>query len=329
MNASISIVVPVYSGALYLEELTNKIREIRQSWSEKEYPFNIQELIFVDDSSVDGSADILAELSQVGWIDVLYMSKNYGQHAATVAGISYSSGDWVVTIDEDLQHDPNRVLDMLKMCVMTKSDVLYCRPTTKVHESFFRDMSSKITKKVTSWITKNPNIVMFNSFRLIRGSIARQAASVFTYDGYFDVILSWYTNRVSCLDTEMTDQRFIGEGKSGYNFRKLMSHGRKLIMTSDAMLLRGAAYLGLLVFLCCIILTVFFLITKMFFPENIAVEGWTSQIITTLFVGSGGVLILSLMSEYIVMLSKHVHGKPPFSVVDRKGDNILKEFFQN
>lgn len=329
MTSSISIIVPVYSGADYLKDLTCKIQQVQQEWLENNYPFSILELIFVDDCSSDGSSEILYELSHTNWINVVTLSRNYGQHAATAAGISYSSGDWVVTMDEDLQHDPAKIFVLLKECIMSQSDVIYARPRSWVHNSIYRDMSSRYYKKLISWLTSNPSVVQFNSYRLMRGSIARAAASVFNHDGYFDVVLTWYTNKIFSIETEMVDHRYVEIGQSGYSLRKLFTHARKLIMTSDAKTLRLAAYAGIFMLFICTMLMVYFLTVKTYFPQSIPVKGWTSLMLATLFTGGGILLVLSFIAEYIAILTKHVHGKPPFVIVDRSRDKILRDFFLN
>ena len=77
-----------------------------------------------------------------------------------------------------------------------------------------------------AWLTNNPFVTKFNSFRLMRGAVAHAAASVSSHDMYFDVAVTWYTNRVDSLRFPLKDRRFIESGKSGYDLRRLMSHAR-------------------------------------------------------------------------------------------------------
>jgi glycosyltransferase involved in cell wall biosynthesis len=170
--------VPVYAGKFYLEKLTEAVAAVRQAWEDACYLIHLAELIFVDDGSSDGSCDVLKQLDTQDWIKVITLSRNYGQHPATVAGISYSSGDWVVTLDEDLQHDPKHILDMLKLCVEHDADIVYAKPKEWVHKLAFRGLSSRCAKALVSYMTNNPNTRHFNSFRLMRGTIARTAASI-------------------------------------------------------------------------------------------------------------------------------------------------------
>lgn len=328
MSVSVSIVVPVYSGEKYLKTLVHEVEKVKEEWKTNNYPCYIAELIFVDDDSKDNSSDVLKCFEDMEWVHVITLAKNYGQHPATAAGISYSSGNWIVTLDEDLQHHPKHIIEMLKLGVNKRTDVVYANSTEAVHKSLFRDLSSKYYKKLMMFLTKNKHISNFNSFRLVRGNVGRSAASVCSHDGYLDIVLSWFTNKISVYKTSMVDQRYIETGKSSYDFWRLLSHARRLIMTSDAKLLRTVAVFGLVMLVVSLILASYIIIIKSFYPESISVTGWASQIITTLAIGSGLAITLSVVAEYLAIIVQHVHGKPTYSVVDRSTDNIIREFFK-
>ena len=326
-NFDVSVVVPVYAGKAYLEKLANAVFSVRREWFEKSYPMRISELIFVDDGSSDGSADILSQLETRDWIKVVTLSRNYGQHPATVAGISYSTGDWIFTIDEDFQHKPELFFDMLKECIKNSSDILYAKPKGWVHKSAFRDFSSRSAKWVIAHLAKNPNIRNFNSFRLIRGNIARTAAAVSGYESFFDIVLGWHSTRVAVLETYMEDERYTHEGDSGYNFRKLLSHSRKMIMTSDARVLRKFGLVALILVTLLIFFAILILIQKVLFPTSIAIQGWVSLMLLIIATGCIISAILSVISEYLANVVQHINGKPSFSIVDRARDKELREFF--
>src|SRR5882672_7517570 len=101
---------------------------------------------------------------------------------ATIAGILHTSGDWVVTLDEDLQHSPARIEDLLRKAIIHRSDIVYANAETRVHQSHLRDVGSRLYKHVMKLMTGNPNVTAFNSFRLIRGDVARAASSTCGHD---------------------------------------------------------------------------------------------------------------------------------------------------
>lgn len=133
---SISVIVPVYTGASFLRELTQEIERVRERWIASGAPLSIEELIFVDDAAIDNSADVLDDISKnKAWVTVLHLARNFGQHAATIEGVLHSSGDWVVTMDEDLQHPPAAIIqpcERVPTRVATSSTPAPSAPSTKV-----------------------------------------------------------------------------------------------------------------------------------------------------------------------------------------------------
>src|SRR5262245_33636812 len=112
---SVSIVVPVYSGTKYLSDLVQELQKLRDRWADEQAPMCIAEIMLVDDAAIDDSPALIDRLAKQGsWITAIHLVRNFGQHAATIAGILHTSGDWVVTLDEDLQHPPARIEDLLR-----------------------------------------------------------------------------------------------------------------------------------------------------------------------------------------------------------------------
>jgi len=326
---SISAVIPVYAGKDYLSALIEKIDQVRKRWAESDAPIELIEAVFVNDSSTDGSLELLHSLQESNpWVRVINLSRNFGQHQATVAGILHTSGDWVFTLDEDLQHDPVFFEPLLRCAVEAGADITYANPDANVHENIFRDWASKGYKWFVSSVTGNRHIQNFNSFRLIRGSIARASASVCSHGTYFDIALCWFTDRVYSKTLPLKDIRLIERGKSGYTVRKLFSHARRLLISSQAKVVRLGAALGLMAIVLASVLGAITLLDKVFSPESIAVQGWTSLFLTQLFFSGLIVLLVGVALEYISVILLHIQGKPTFFVVDRISDKILTDYYQ-
>ncbi|WP_339868356.1 glycosyltransferase [uncultured Algoriphagus sp.] len=325
----LSTVTPVYQGAEFLEKLVLEIAKVRDELESIDAPIRILESIFVDDGSTDGSDLVLEKLSNTyPWLVVITLSKNFGQHPATTAGILHSSGDWVITLDEDLQHHPKFIATLLKTAVFNSSDVVYANPEESVHESKFRDYSSRQFKVLISKLTRNPSIVMFNSFRLMRGSIARAAAAISIDQTYYDIALGWFTNRISQISLPLKDDRFIKSKSSGYSLIKLLSHARRLVQSSELKILRVGTILGLSATIFGLFFALIVIFVKIFYPEVIGVQGWASVIILTSILGGINALLIGLVLEHISILLMQSHGKPKFFEVERKDDSIILEWFK-
>lgn len=328
MVLTLSVVVPVYSGERYLTSLVSEIEEVRLELAANGYPFQIAELLFVDDNSVDKSSSVIDQLAeQYDWITALHLSRNFGQHPATIAGILHSSGDWVVTMDEDLQHPPSGIVRLLKEVSGSGADLVYVRSDEGVHRNAFRDISSRATKAAIEFLSGNTAISKASSFRLIRGAIARGAASVCGHDTYLDVALTWFTQRVSVVKMKLTDQRFAATGKSGYSFRSLVSHGRRLIFSSQLKVLRLSIFVGMLTVLASLALAALVVSQKLIWPDSISIRGWPSLFIAILLMGGLTTFLLGVVLEYLSVLVLRAHGKPLFFLVDRSRDAELAQFF--
>ncbi|WNJ90048.1 glycosyltransferase [Bosea sp. 685] len=327
-SISVSVVVPVYSGEAYLRDLIDELAKVRADWRERGAPMDLSEVILVDDSAIDGSPALLDNLAKEhNWLTVVHMMRNFGQHAATIAGVLHSSGDWVVTLDEDLQHPPAEIETLLRQAVIEGGDIVYARPASAVHEARMRDWASKGFKRLMVFLTGNANIVHFNSFRLIRGSLARAASSVCGYETYFDVALSWFTNRVQFRDLELKDRRFIGSGKSGYSFSRLLSHARRLLISSQVKIVRLFGLVGMAIVAASVIGAGALLVEKVVSPASIVVTGWTSLMLTIVFFGGFITFMIALALEYLSTLVLAAHGKPNFFAVDRSIDEPLARYF--
>jgi glycosyltransferase involved in cell wall biosynthesis len=324
----LSIVTPVYGGAVYLDDLVAAMDRVRDELEMEGEPLELGEAIFVDDGSTDGSATVLSRLQeQHAWIKIVTLSRNFGQHPATVAGILHSSGDWVATLDEDLQHPPAQLVPLLVHAVETGSDVAYARPVGGVHESAFRNASSRTYKLLVSRLAGNAHVRMFNSFRMMRGSVARAAAAVSTHDTYFDIALCWFTNRVNSLPMELKDPRRDRAGGSGYSLRSLLRHARRMLISSDVKLLRAGFLVGAGALATSLVASLSTLALWFFHPDLFELNrGWLSLFLAILFFGGLTALLVGIVLEYISTLLRLAQGHPTFFVVDRSRDRLLEPF---
>lgn len=320
--SAVSVVVPVYSGEEYLEDLVKALDQVREEWAREHPEVYLAEVVLVDDAARDGSPEIMARLAaKYPWVEAITLSKNYGQHPATVCGILHSSGDWVVTMDEDLQHRPEHIVTMLRRAVTEHADVVYAAPEGSVHGSWRRDFSSKLYKRMLAYVARNPAIRHFSSFRLCRGSVARAGASVAGHETYFDVSLTWFTDRFSFETVPMVDSRFQESGSSGYSLGRLVSHARRLMISSHTRLMRMGAYLGVIAICAAGFFGARALVSQVTGGGAASVPGWPSLFVSILFFGGLTAFLLVIMFEYLINVVLHTQGKPTFFVVDRSQDD--------
>jgi len=323
---SISTVTPVYNGAAYLGSLIERLDAYRSELDSKNCGLKLVESIFVVDDAVDDSEALLFSLEkEYDWVRVIVLSRNFGQHPATIAGILHSSGDWVITLDEDLQHKPEDITFLLEAAVQNKVDLVYAKSPENTHKSFVKDIASRLFKRVTSRLMDNKHVEDFNSFRLVRGSIARAASAICRHETYLDVAFSWFTKRVATADISLIDERNQNnESTSGYSVWGLVKHGKRMLMSSKIKLLRVGIPIGIFAFGLSSIVALYAIVRKVATFDTTVGKGWASTILAVLFFGGLSVLLIGLILEILSDVLMSINGKPTFFSIDRSNDHRLE-----
>lgn len=323
MSASVSIVVPVYAGEPFLADLVGRVNQLRTDLASGDVPLHVSELVLVLDEPRDGSPKVVAALAeQHDWVHPVHLSRNFGQHPATAAGLSRTSGDWVVTLDEDLQHDPAAIPAMIATAVVHDSDVIYAGPVDSVHGGW-RDGTSTSFKRLAERLAGARNARQFNSFRVLRGDIAREAARVSGHETYLDVALSWFTERVRVFPILQHDDR----GESSYTLWSLLAHARRLVISGNLKVLRIAAAVGL-IGVGVAVLAGLWLLAGTVFGFRTAERGWLSIMTGITFFGGTLAFAVAIISEYTMNMAQKLQGRPTFWIADRSGDAELRAWAQ-
>jgi len=327
---TISTITPIYGGAAYLKDLVRELEEFRNYLIDHNIDIRLVESIFVVDECIDNSREVLYEAAQDrDWVNIIELSTNFGQHPATIAGILHSSGDWVATLDEDLQHRPKYIIRLLKTAIDNGADICYAAAEKNVHKSVVRDALASYFKKITARLLNNKSIPLFNSFRIVRGDIARAASAICRHETYLDIAFCWFTNRICCTKVSMTDLRNQNEGGSGYSLMGLVRHSKRMVMSSKIGLLRIGILVGLIAFTLSLALSAYALYSSVFHHETMLIRGWASTILIILFFSGLICLLLGFILESVSDLVITSNGKPTFFVVDRSKDVQLKEILKN
>jgi len=321
----LSTVTPVYAGAPYLERLVSELDSLRLDLLRTQN-IRFKEAHFVVDGTSDGSFEILQDLQKrYEWVMPVELSRNYGQHPATKAGVQLTNSDFVATLDEDLQHRPHEIKKMLHYMVENNADIVYASATSKIHQSHFRNFCSVAVKRILGYLAGNQNFSSFNSFRLMNGSIARSASSIKGVDVYFDIALSWFTNRIATAPIELIDTRINSGTLSSYSVKALFSHARRMALSTNTKIPKFLALLGFLAVCFSGLLALNIIYQKLFSDALSGAAGWASLSVTLLFFGGILTLMLSFVLEYSTYITLTIMGKPNFSYIKRIPLALLRE----
>jgi len=316
----ISLVIPVYQGQLTLPSLVEEIEGLVTTRTTPDgYPYRVAEVLLVHDNGPDDSASVIRALAQrYSFVRPIWLSKNFGQHAATIAGMASSGGEWIATMDEDGQHNPRDLATLLDTAMREQSGVVYAKPINPPPHGWFRNSASRTAKRFLNRLVGEPGALDFHSYRLMLGSIGRGVAAYSGAGAYLDVAIGWIAGRASTAPVSVRDE---GERASGYSIRGLIAHFGRMVLTSGTRGLRVVSALGVLFAVGGLLLALWILIARL--NGWIDTEGWASTVVIVL-VSSGAILFsLGIIAEYIGVSVNMALGKPPYFIVSDPADGPL------
>ena len=308
---SLGIIIPVYQSKNVLVSVVSEIIEILSNSSELEkLNFKLNKIYLVDDGSIDGSHETITELSSNNLIFPIYLNRNYGQHAAIFAGVLSSTEEVLVTMDEDGEHNPLVIIEMIKILLNDQVDIVYAKFISRNLD--YKELSSKYAKKFISKISRDSNIKHISSFRAVNGSVFRTAAVYANNGSFLDVALSWISNRISTVETTKRNTH----RKSTYSFKGLVNHFSKLFFAAGIKPLIFLFNLGWVVSLGSLIAILIIIYRKVF--SSIPVQGWVSNIIVIVFFGGIMISSIGLVARYLSSIVETSSGKPFFTIKNQK-----------
>jgi glycosyltransferase involved in cell wall biosynthesis len=309
---SIAVVVPVYMGAETIERLADELLQFRtRGRTQFGTEFVLTELVFAHDCGPDNSDEVIRRLTtKYDFVRAVWLSRNFGQHAATLAGMASTSADWIITMDEDGQHDPNSIGAMLDQAVCSHSQVVYAAPVKSIAHGRVRNFTSVGAKRIASLLSGSNTPLLFSSFRLISGEIGRSLAAYAGPSVYLDVALSWIANRASVVNVKYREER---RPNSGYSYRRLLGHFWKLALTTGTRPLRYVSIGGGLISLVGIALAIRIVIDKIYF--GISATGWASVVVAVMTLGGFTLLALGVIAEYIGLIVRSTFGQPTYLAI--------------
>ncbi len=309
---TVSVVIPVYRGA---ETLPGLIAEIEPLTHVHKTPggreFRVSEVLLVWDRGPGRSDQTLRELAdQNPWVRSVWLSRNFGQHAATLAGMTSSGGDWIVTMDEDGQQDPSFIPNMIDVAYEHQAQLVYGSPTNAPPHSFLRNAGSKFAKKLFAGALADGDFAEFNSYRLVLGEIGRSIAAYTGTGVYLDVALSWVVADVSTCPVISREE---GRSAGNYSYRRLFSHFGRLIVSSGTRPLFFVSWLGVLFVLLGAAVSLWVLYQRI--AGEIIIAGWASTFIALMLIGGAMLLSLGIIAQYVGAATNMSLGKPLYVVV--------------
>ncbi|GAB4174956.1 MAG: glycosyltransferase family 2 protein [Thalassobaculales bacterium] len=300
---ALSIVVPVYRGAQSVPVLVEALSGL-------EVPGGL-EIVLVNDGSPDNSLAVCRELADRATvaITVVNHARNYGEHNAVMTGLAHARGDYVITMDDDLQNPPEEVVRLWRHAADNGLDVVYTYYAVKQH-AWWRNLGSRFTNWCADQLLDKPKGLYLSSFRCMSAFVAEQ---VLRYRGpypYVDGLIMQVTTNIGRLEVRHLAR---AEGRSNYTLRRLVRLWLNMFLGFSVAPLRISALAGIALSALGFLGFVLIVLEAVFRETP---PGWASIMAATLLLSGVQMIMIGVVGEYVGRLFLTLNNKPQGIVRD-------------
>ena len=307
MDKLLSVVIPAYNEEATVPDAAGTILRVLDAAA---IPC---ELVFVDDGSTDGTwAAVCAAREADGRVRGVRFSRNFGKEAALLAGLRYAAGGCCVTIDCDLQHPPEKIVEMYRLWEQG-FEVVEGVKSSRGRESLLRRFCAnefyRIMTRAVGFEMKDRS-----DFKLLGRRAVDALLSLPERDTFYRALSAWVGFRSTTVEFEVAPRR---AGQSKWGTGKLISYAVRNITGFTSSPMRIVTALGVLMLVFALVLGVQTLVNK---ARGSAAEGFTTVIIVVLLTGSAVMVSLGVMGHYLTRMFDELKARPRYIVAETAGD---------
>jgi dolichol-phosphate mannosyltransferase len=299
----LSIIIPIYNEEGNIDKLINRLRAVVADLNTE------TEFVFINDGSRDRSIELIKNLAKTDpRVKYINLSRNFGHQIAVTAGLDKCTGDRIVIIDADLQDPPELIADMARK-MDEGYEVVYAKRKARKGESFLKKFTAKLFYRILKSITSVNIPVDTGDFRIMDRKIVDVLKQMPEQQKFLRGQISWIGFNQTYIEYER-DERNAGE--TGYTYKKMIRFALDGITSFSNFPLKFATACGFLVSGIAFIVMLYALYSR--FVSKDYIEGWTSIIISVLFLGGIQLISIGIIGEYISRLSSNVRNRPLYIV---------------
>lgn len=299
-----SIVIPVYNSEDIVSETVDQIVNFMRGSGHK------FEIVLVNDGSTDTSWEVIRHLPdsfpEVVSIDLL---RNSGQHTAVFCGIAHARGDYIITMDDDLQNPPPEIGKLIGK-IHEGYDLVFAQFEQKQH-SLFRRLGSIMVGYLNHKVFNKPKDLILTNFRIFTAEVAKRMLRSKVKKPYIPGELLKAARNCANVTTLHSPRL---HGKSNYTIYKILALLARLLFSYSSFPLRLLSRIGGGVALLSLMLGTFFLVRSLFVDTETA--GWASLIVMISFLQGLIILMLGIVGEYLAKLLNQMSEESPYEVVE-------------
>jgi glycosyltransferase involved in cell wall biosynthesis len=303
-----SVVIPVFNSSVSLIELSNGLIDFFQETS--------FEVIFIDDGSTNPKSwETISQLSdRYKHFFGVRFRKNFGKPSALLCGFQEALGDFIVTMDDDLQHDPK---ELSKLISLENHDVVIGEFQKKQH-SLSKRVFSSIKNRIEVWAYHKPSIITISPFKLIKREIVTDILKIKSNKPFIASLIFAVTNDIVNISVVHQKRK---HDKSGFTYLKGWQTLTNLLFNNSSILLRIVAFLGMLLSTFCVGVVIFLIIEKMILGNE--VNQFIVLLLTTSIIGGVLLFAVGIIGEYLIRIISGVEKRPAFFVAAKTRDRHL------
>ncbi len=303
---SYSVVIPVYNSEPLVGETVRRVVEVFDGAGLR------YEVVLVNDGSPDRSWSVISELARTTpHVVALNLLKNYGQHHANLAGFIESRGDYVITMDDDLQNPPDQALLLIDAALGSDHDVVFGKFEQK-QAAGYRRIGSKLIGMINRRVFGKPDDLVVSNFRILRRDVVDRICASHTAHPYVTGQALLFANDPGNV-TVRHEPRPVG--KSNYNLVRILRLVTRILFSYTSFPLRAAAIAGFALSGLSFLLGAFYLIRG--FMHSSEVQGWTTLVVLLSAFNGFIIAMLSMLGEYVVRTLNAVSVEQSFHVIQR------------
>lgn len=298
----LSVVIPVHNSRDTLDPLLARLLPVLRGIADS------YEVLLVDDGSRDDSWSEIDRLGRVypGVVTGIRLMRNFGQHNALMCGMRHAQGEYVATMDDDLQNPPEELPKLLAAARAENLDVVYGLPARREH-ALHRNLGSSLVNAFFRLVFRTS--IPTGPFRVLHRDVVRAILSYTLNFTYIDGLLAWNTQRVGAVEVEHHARQ---AGRSGYSFGKLVALALNLFTNFSLLPLQLVSFLGIATAGAGFVAG--FCLLVLHFAGRIVVQGYASTIVAVLVLGGVQLLALGIMGEYLGRLHLNMNRKPQYTI---------------
>lgn len=301
-NPVFSVVIPVFNSTESLYDLVDRISKVFEQLDLR------HEIIFVDDGSSNSRTwPTLKDLSLKNQeVHAIQLTRNFGKARAVLCGMQHACGEWIITLDDDLQHAPEDIPALLEKW---NHDVVIGHFKNKKSHFLLQRVTSQIKGHFDTKILGIPKGIQMSPFKLIKARVVQHMLSIKTTQPFIPALILYATRDIVQAQVMHHPRQY---GKSAFNLSRRLKQFSNLIFGNSSVLLRLIAILGVSIAILSFFYGIWLIGSYLTYGRP--VPGWTSLMVVTLTLGGMIMFSVGVIGEYLIRIIESVEKRPAYLV---------------